>query len=86
MTLYPYPPPLCIVCRRFDQSETCAAYPAEDGGIPIEILDGRWDHRLSAPGDRGIRFDPDVGYEKDKADLWLDQAVNPETGEPLNVE
>lgn len=79
MTLYPYPPPLCIVCERFEPyTESCAAYPAEDGGIPIEILDGQWDHRKPAPGDRGIRFDPTDGYEKDSADAWLADAVNPD--------
>ncbi|MDI6716974.1 MAG: hypothetical protein QME63_08535 [Actinomycetota bacterium] len=33
----------------------CKAFPER---IPREILDGKHDHKLPFPGDRGIRFEP----------------------------
>lgn len=41
---------------------SCAAFPIEDG-IPLEIWDGKNDHRASYPGDHGIQFEPKPGYD-----------------------
>lgn len=40
----------------------CQAFP---DGIPEDIYPGGFDHRLPYPGDRGIRFSPKEGAEKD---------------------
>ncbi len=54
-------PTLCYWCihrgeSTEDDEPTCAAYP---NGIPSEIIDDGYDHREPAPGDNGIRFEPE---------------------------
>lgn len=52
-------PPMCIGCERFNRSEdelfSCEAFP---DGIPKEIRDNLFDHRLNFPGDGGLTFSP----------------------------
>jgi hypothetical protein len=56
--------PMCMACARFRRDApavlglTCDAYP---GGIPDEIIEGDWDHRVSKPGDHGLLYDPKPG-------------------------
>lgn len=65
-------PPMCIDCARLLDTEegfACQAYP---GGIPEEIIDGEWDHRLPKPGDRGLQFVMRDGSEV--RDWWPDES------------
>ena len=47
------PPPMCVSCKRANNSGTCEAYP---DGIPEEIIMNDWDHRVPQPGDHGLQF------------------------------
>lgn len=47
--------PACWTCKhKHAGAATCAAFPA---GIPVEILDGRNQHREPVPGDNGIQYE-----------------------------
>ena len=48
----------CLACRHWDGAAACKAFPLLQGGIPIEIASGQYDHRKPHPGDHGIRFEP----------------------------
>lgn len=61
MTLDLREPPICFACSRLRSQRTqeglqpvCAAFPS---GIPPEIFQDGYDHRLAFPGDSGIRFE-----------------------------
>ena len=65
-------PPMCVVCARLRDSEqgfACEAYP---DGIPEQIIDGKWDHRLPQPGDHGLQFAPRDGAEPQE--WWPDES------------
>jgi hypothetical protein len=49
--------PTCYDCRHrdLDRDIACGAFP---GGIPLEIWNGRCDHRAPYPRDNGIRYEP----------------------------
>jgi hypothetical protein len=66
---------MCYDCKRFDQrTMTCEAYP---DGIPQEIFDNEWDHRLPKPGDHGIQFemkpDEERVHPEIPRDWWPDE-------------
>jgi hypothetical protein len=72
----------CAHCQRFfqgraDQKEGafCEAFP-EGKGIPTEIILCRVTHRLPYPGDHGLQWLPEPGYE----DMFA--SIDPED-EPL---
>lgn len=72
-------PPMCFVCARLRKTASgpglvCEAYPK---GIPDAIINGKADHRVPQPGDRGLRFVPDPELE---ADLVLPQEWWPDEG------
>jgi len=50
--------PLCMYCTRIRKGEPwgylCEAFP---GGIPVEIIESRFDHRRAHPGDHGLQFE-----------------------------
>lgn len=48
--------PQCFLCRHYARARTCVAYPNES--IPFEIIQNRFRHTKSYPGDNGIRFEP----------------------------
>lgn len=52
----------CASCAHYQYGTTCAAFPA---GIPEDIFDGRFDHRMSYPGDNGIRWEKAPGFPSD---------------------
>lgn len=61
MTLDLREPPICFACRRLRSQRTqeglqpvCAAFPS---GIPPEIFQEGYDHRLAFPGDGNVRFE-----------------------------
>jgi hypothetical protein len=45
---------LCDLCKHYQGDRKCDAFPE---GIPTEIWWWGYDHRLSFPGDNGIRFE-----------------------------
>jgi hypothetical protein len=51
--------PLCMNCVHFDRNnreiDRCTAFP---DGIPEEITEQKFDHRMAYPGDHDIRFEP----------------------------
>ena len=54
----------CPNCKHLNPDMTnltCRAFP---DGIPVAILEGRFDHTIEWPGDRGIRFDAREIVEK----------------------
>jgi hypothetical protein len=71
------PPPtdLCQICRHYrgtrliegeaglegDHVNYCDAFP---DGIPDKIVEGKFDHRKSYPGDHGIHFEPTTKEER----------------------
>lgn len=48
--------PVCVWCARLDTTKRrrCEAFGAVD--IPLEIWEGRNDHRMPYPGDNGLQF------------------------------
>lgn len=64
--------PLCANCKRYDEMNSglfaedgtmllfCEAFPVGGPGIPLEILDGDFDHEKEYPGDKGLQFTPRV--------------------------
>lgn len=73
---------LCMLCEHYDWSTeidgpVCAAFP---GGIPDEIVVGRFDHRLEYPGDGGVRFTPQAPEDADRADQFVDPDRRPPRG------
>lgn len=44
----------CAFCTRKQPGTRCKAFP---DGIPAEILQNRFDHRLNYPGDNGVTFE-----------------------------
>lgn len=60
-------PPICEFCDRLNpvdplEGPTCKAFP---NGIPVEIYEYGFDHRMKFPGDEGIRFLPRKGVDPD---------------------
>jgi hypothetical protein len=47
----------CLECKHYAGALTCTAFP---GGIPEDIVTGRFDHREPYAGDNGIRFEADA--------------------------
>lgn len=51
----------CAWCRHFHRDRFggnfCDSFP-DDDGIPLEIIEGRHDHRRPHPDDNGILFEP----------------------------
>lgn len=46
----------CYKCKHVKPTgDKCKAFP---GGIPVEVLRGKHDHRKPYKGDNGIRFEP----------------------------
>ena len=45
----------CYKCKNYKGRATCAAFKEQ---IPIEIFEGKNDHRKPYPGDNGIQFEP----------------------------
>lgn len=68
------PAPLCQKCKHLDRENQrgliCPAYPE---GVPDEIIFSKWDHRLPAPRDRGVRFEIIPGETLTELDLWAFQ-------------
>lgn len=56
----------CAHCVHFDNTRRdgnfCTAFP-DKPGIPVEIILGRYTHRLPYPGDHGIQWSPTPGSE-----------------------
>lgn len=74
-------PAMCFVCARLRKTAggsglVCEAYPE---GIPVQIIRGQWDHRVSKPGDRGFQFVPDPSLPPG---LTVPQEWWPEEGRP----
>ena len=60
--------PMCLFCKHYrgvdpkKDTDVCDAFPE---GIPIEIMDYNYDHRLPFPNDKGIRLEPNPKYYPD---------------------
>jgi len=52
---------LCDLCKHYRGGRKCDAFP---NGIPTEIWWWGYDHRLTFPGDNGIKFEFDVDCYK----------------------
>jgi hypothetical protein len=70
--------PTCEGCRHLDWvtrdwrvHATCDGFP---GGIPIEIWNGKSDHRAPYPGDRQIQFEPMTEKDERAYEAWLERA------------
>jgi hypothetical protein len=50
---------MCSVCSHKGELFECSAFP---DGIPVEILEGKFDHRKPHEGDHGIMFNPSRKY------------------------
>lgn len=61
---------MCADCARYRGGGRGEAYP---DGIPIEIIMGKWDHRLPKPDDRGLQFDAKPGAEPQE--WWPDERI-----------
>jgi len=53
--------PQCLHCKRYRNDLTCDAF---QGGIPIGIFDGDFNHAEEFEGDNGIRFEQDPDLPK----------------------
>ena len=53
-----FPTPMCWGCIHLQPGLKCDAFP---DGIPADITESRFDHRMPYPGDNGVLFaqDPD---------------------------
>ncbi len=74
---------MCMECSRQVHSEegyACEAYP---DGIPKEIIDGKWDHRVSKPGDHGLQFVSRDGAEPQP--WWPNEAKGIEEHREMHV-
>ena len=47
------PIPLCFLCKRYQDSYQCEAFPQ---GIPADVIASRVDHRRPLAGDQGLQF------------------------------
>lgn len=50
----------CLECRHYLGEAMCAAFPEK---IPEEIMTDEFDHIRPYPGDHGIQFEPQPGYD-----------------------
>lgn len=63
----------CAWCKNFYQDRGggnfCAAFP-DGAGIPIDIIQGRHDHRNAYPGDNGVRWEGETPDTEHPFDSW----------------
>jgi len=77
---------MCVDCaRRLETTAegefTCQAYPV---GIPDEIFDGEWDHRVPQPGDGGLQFVLRDGSEP--REWWPDESKKKDERSEADIE